>query len=253
MKLAFETDAGSATRARLGLVVLAADEALEPEFRDFTALDGVVVHHSRIESDPEVTLETLKAMEARITTSAALLPAAAPFDVVGYACTSGASVIGPERVAALVRAARPEARVSDPMVATRAALRALSVRRIAFLTPYLPQVTAAVRAALEADGIEIVEVGAFEQSTEAIVARITPASILEAVVTLARRASGAEAVFISCTNLRAAPVIPATEAALGIPVVSSNQALAWHMLRLAGIAEPLENCGRLFTRALAAP
>ena len=252
MKLAFDTDAALGGRARLGLVVLAADETLETEFRDFADLDGIVVHHSRIESDPEVTVETLRAMEARITASAALLPSAAPFDVVGYACTSGASVIGSARVAELVRAARPEAQVSNPMVATRAALQALGARRIAFLTPYLPLVTDEVRKALESNGVEIEEVGSFEESVEAVVARITPASIQAAVIELAGRAPAAEAVFVSCTNLRAGGIIEPAEEALGIPVVTSNQALAWHMLRLAGIGEALPGCGLLFTRPLSA-
>lgn len=33
---------------------------------------------------------------------------------------------------------------------------------------------------------------------------------------------------------------------LGKPVTSSNHAMAWHCLRLAGITEPIEGWGRLF-------
>jgi maleate cis-trans isomerase len=53
-------------------------------------------------------------------------------------------------------------------------------------------------------------------------------------------------VFVSCTNLRVASIIETAEARLGKPVTSSNHALAWHLLRLAGIQDCPENFGSLF-------
>jgi maleate isomerase len=41
------------------------------------------------------------------------------------------------------------------------------------------------------------------------------------------------------------------EALIGKPVTSSNHALAWHMLRLAGIDEAIEGFGRLYRTGLA--
>ncbi len=49
-------------------------------------------------------------------------------------------------------------------------------------------------------------------------------------------------------QLRTAGIIEEAEQALGIPVISSNQALAWHMLRLAGIDELITGQGRLLER-----
>jgi len=59
---------------------------------------------------------------------------------------------------------------------------------------------------------------------------------------------GVEAVFASCTNLRSMAVIDAAEAALGKPVVTSNQAMFWHLLQLAGAGERARGWGpgRLF-------
>ena len=42
-------------------------------------------------------------------------------------------------------------------------------------------------------------------------------------------------VILSCTNLRTITVIEQIETACGLPVLSSNQALAWHMRELAGV------------------
>ena len=58
-----------------------------------------------------------------------------------------------------------------------------------------------------------------------------------------------EAIFISCTGLRTAAIVEAIEKELGKPVVTSNQALAWEALRVAGVAEALPGRGRLFELA----
>ena len=56
-----------------------------------------------------------------------------------------------------------------------------------------------------------------------------------------------DAVFVACTSLRVAAVAAEVEAALGKPVTSSNHAMAWHTLRLAGIGDSLPRWGRLLT------
>jgi maleate isomerase len=53
-------------------------------------------------------------------------------------------------------------------------------------------------------------------------------------------------VFVSCTSLRLAEAVAEIEAELGKPVTSSNHAMAWHALRLAGVADALPQFGRLF-------
>jgi maleate isomerase len=55
-----------------------------------------------------------------------------------------------------------------------------------------------------------------------------------------------EGVFVSCTSLRVASIVEELEAELGKPVTSSNHALAWHCLRLAGIEDEVPGYGRLF-------
>ena len=55
-----------------------------------------------------------------------------------------------------------------------------------------------------------------------------------------------DGVFISCTNLRAAPIIEKAESILKKPVTASNHALAWHMIRLAGIQDNKSGLGKLF-------
>ena len=100
MALAFQsTMRASMLEATFGLVVLKTDETIEHEFRRFIPDDGVVMYHSRVESAPEVTPETLAKMREDLPRAVSMLPETAPFDVIGYGCTSGATVIGPSGVA----------------------------------------------------------------------------------------------------------------------------------------------------------
>lgn len=236
--LPFTTE--DAYRAILGVIVLQTDETLEAELRRAMPAD-ISLLHSRIPSDPEVTPETLARMAAALPEAARLLPSVARPAAIAYACTSGATVIGRDVVAAAIRQHHPKAATTDPISAVIAGLRALGARRIGLLTPYEPPVSARMRALLESEGFEIAAFASFEQTEEAVVARIAEASTLEAI----RAMPPVDAIFASCTNLRTFGIIEAAEAATGVPVISSNSALAWHLLRLAGIGDA-SGPGRLF-------
>jgi maleate isomerase len=227
----------------LGLIVLSTDENLEREAAQICTPAGVNLLHSRIPSQPDVIPDDLATMAAHLPASAGLLPAHT--DVVGYGCTSGATIIGPERVADLVHGVLPGARVTDPISAVATALEALGARRIAYVSPYVTSVTAPMRAHLARAGIDTVTEGSFNFATDRDVARITERAVRDAI---ARVTDGqaVDAVFVSCTNLRTFSIIDTVEADLGLPVISSNQALIWQMLRLAGIAG-VAGPGRLFT------
>ena len=54
-----------------------------------------------------------------------------------------------------------------------------------------------------------------------------------------------DGMIIACLNFRSHPIIDRLEAAIGKPVVSSTQATLWHMLRLAGVTDPIAGYGRL--------
>ena len=246
MKLPFGIDAGMGQRATLGLIVLPADETLENEMRAILPRDGVALYHSRIAMPPEVTPETLAAMERALPAAASMLPEIA-FDVIGYGCTSGATVIGPEGVARAVQSVRPGAAVVDPVSGTMAAARALGVRRIGFVTPYVESVSAAMRQLLEANGFEISGFGSFMEGDDRVVARITPDSVLAAIEDVATMAT-TDAVFVACTNLRVASIAEEAERRIGRPVISSNLALAWQMMRAAGLRSDTAPRIALFSR-----
>jgi len=249
MALDFEYGDEGQFAPTLGLVVLQTDEVIEREFREITKTTNCSLFHSRVPSDPTVTSETLAQMALDIPASVELLPSTLGFDVIGYACTSGATVIGEEKVAELIRSVRPGVATSNPLSAVKAALSTLNIRRLGFVTPYVAEVSLAMRAALEEDGFEISGFGSFEQSEEHLVARISAKSILDAIINIGE-STECEAVFVACTNLRTFDILATAERQIGKPVISSTQALAWHMLRLAGSSASPDHLGELFERDL---
>ncbi len=252
MKLDCDTDQGFAARARLGLIVLAEDETLEPECARMTASADVALYHSRIPMPPQVRPDTLVGMADRLPEAAGLLPRATRFDAIGYGCTSASAVIGSDAVARAIRSACPGAAVTDPLAAIIAAGRALAATRLGFVTPYLPEVSARLRDCLEQADFTIAGFGSFEQGDDRTVARITPDAIAAAALRTAE-AAPCDAIVISCTNLRCLSVIGQIEAQTSLPVIASNPALTWHMLRLSGLPDRLPQFGRLFTTDLAIP
>lgn len=248
MPIPFETDDGFGSRARLGLVVLQSDETIEPELACISStLSGVALHHCRIPSAPQVTTESLQQMHARLPAAVSVFPDGGSFNAIGYGCTSGATVIGEQAVAKAIQSVFPGVKVTNPLTALKAACNRMGIERLGIITPYERQVTDALSEHLTASGLQITSVQSFEQSSEAIVARIKPASVLAALSTVKSAGANAacDAWFVSCTNLRMAEITNAAETLLGVPVLSSNQVLAWHLLREAGIADALPNWGRL--------
>lgn len=245
-------DAGLGSRARLGLVVLATDQTIEHEWRRvLREVPDVALYESRIWNDVEITPETLAAMEGDIAAATRLVMPVLPLSVVAFGCTSAAMVLGEERIAARVHEARPGVPVTTPIGAAFAAFEALGARRIAVLTPYGRAVNDVVRRYIEARGFAIPVFGSFEEEDDSRVARIDPGSIRDAALALGRDPR-VDAVFVSCTSLRLVETVQAIEAELGKPVTSSNHAMAWHALRLAGIDDALPGLGRLLTLPLPA-
>lgn len=245
MSLSFTLDGGAGARARFGLIVLQNDETMEPELGPMFSQPGVALYHSRIPSGLEVTPETLMRMKAELPHVASLLPSASPLNVVGYGCTSGATIIGQELVSVLIRQVHPDVLVTDPITAVLAATAHLGIGRIGFITPYVADVSEAMRDLLQRNGLAITAFASFEQAEEATVARITDDSLLQAICDMAGSAE-MDAVFVSCTNLRSLSVIAEAEARTGKPVLSSNQVLGWHMLHLAGLEAAGNRAGALF-------
>ncbi len=244
--LPFDTDGGIASRASIGVIVLASDYTIEHEFRVLMDMPGVAFYHSRIAMDAQVTPETLAAMEARIPACTEVILPSTDLDVMAFGCTSASMVIGEEGVFEQIRSVRPGVACTTPITAAFAAFDAFEAKRIAVLTPYRDDVNQVVRSYIEGKGYDVAVMGSFNEEWDPTVARITPDSLISASKEIAGLAE-IDAVFVSCTSLRLAECARAIEDEIGIPVTSSNHAMAWHCLRLAGVDDKRPEFGRLFS------
>ncbi|MGQ7844823.1 maleate cis-trans isomerase family protein [Granulosicoccus sp. 3-233] len=228
--LPFEIDEDSEHLPAVGLVVLQTDETMEHELRLWLP-DSIRLFHSRIPNSVDISNDSLQQMKQALPASVALLPSTTPFRVIVYGCTSATTVIGEQAVSDAVRGVFPGVAVSNPLSAIKAQLDVLQVCRPALLTPYVPEVSRALIDALQTPERQLVSVASFNESRDDRVARIARSSLMHSLDMLARDGRP-DAIVASCTNLRTHGLIEEASQRLGIPVISSNSALAWHVLQL---------------------
>ncbi|NQV47934.1 MAG: hypothetical protein HQ504_09145 [Rhodospirillaceae bacterium] len=136
--------------------------------------------------------------------------------------------------------------MTTPITAALDGFRMLGIQRIAVLTPYPHEVNAPITAWLEENGISVLSLDTFGMDSDVDVARIPPEAIIAAAS--AADHADADAVFLSCTALRSVECIADLEQRLGKPVLTSNQAMLWRALRLAGYDGKIPGYGELMLR-----
>lgn len=233
---------------RIGLIILATDHTTESDFSRMVASDRIGVYVTRIPYANPVTLENLRAMQPSLTAAAQLILPDEQLDVVMYSCTSASVVIGDREIEMAIKAAKPDASVVTPTAAAVKGLKALGAKRISILTPYTIDTSRSMAQYFADLGFAIDRFTCLGLTDDREMARIAP----EEIVTFARESMAPEsdALFISCTAVRAAAVAAEIEAAIGKPVVTSNLATAWVCLRLCGDTAARPKLGRLMTLPL---
>ena len=244
--LPYELNPEIRSRAAIGLLTLATDQVIEHEFRLLLNLPGVATYGARLANEATITPETLREMRDKLADCANVILPGMSLDVIGYGCTSGSLYIGEDEVKRCIRSVRPEAKTTNPVTAALAAFAALNTRSFALLTPYRDEINQELRNFFESKGFAVPVMGSFNEEDDNKVGQMTPEGIGQAVLKLGKH-EAVDAVFVSCTNLRIAAEVQHLEVALGKPVTSSNHALAWHCLRLAGVNDALPQFGQLYT------
>ncbi|HYL80583.1 MAG TPA: aspartate/glutamate racemase family protein, partial [Candidatus Acidoferrum sp.] len=124
------------------------------------------------------------------------------------------------------------------------ALRALGAKRVSVASPYEPWLNEKLQTYLKECGFEVLAIKGFGTQAHST---FTPEQNAALVAEVDR--AGAQAVFISCTNFRTLDIIEPLEQKLGKPVVTSNSASVWKMLRVLGDPRRIPGAGRLLQDA----
>ncbi len=232
---------------RLGLIIPSSNSTMEPEFYAMLP-SGFTVHTARLRLR-EVTVEDLAQMEKKIEEEALKLKDAG-VEVIGYGCTSGSLFRGRDHDKEIE--ARIEKCSEVPAVATAGAVvKALSIltaQRVAVATPYIEEVNSLERAYLGETGLQVVDLKGLGIKSNYEIGKLKPGKAYQLVKGLGYKE--ADVIFISCTNFSTLSVIKKLEEETKKPVISSNTATLWAMIKRCGISLKVKGSGRLLEESL---
>jgi maleate isomerase len=232
-----------APAGRIGLIALATDFNSEQDLRRMYP-DGVEIFTNRVLNANPVTMQNLRNMAGDISRAAGGILPGFSLDAMIYGCTSGTVANGAEKIEQLVQKSCPGVPVTNPVTAALAAFAHFGAKRISILTPYTEEVNLEMASYFEDHGIEVLNIAGLDYESDIEMTGIPPRDIADAAIGVCD--DSADLLFISCTAIRSSMVIEQIEKRLGKPVVSSNQALVWHSLKLLNSDAAVTGYGSLF-------
>jgi len=229
-------------RARLGVIIPSLNVVTEPEF-SLMAPKGVTCHYQRF-SFTGGGIEVLKELGKLVPDAAEEISHVRP-SAVAMCCTAGSFAGGRGYDEMLIQKMKERNGNLPTTTASTSVLDAfnkLGIKKISMAVPYLEEIAKTERKFCEDNGIEVLSLkwlnkDGFEMNEIPY----------EMVYNLAREANEpeSEAIFISCVALHTIEIIDQIEQDMKKPVITSNQATMWNLLRLANIHEKIEGYGKL--------
>ena len=198
--------------------------------------------------DPRIQTDPVGAFaDPPLIDDAAELLAAAPLPAIGMAFNGSSYVRGAADDEELRQRLERRTRgipVAITSVSATLALHAVGATRVALVDPpwFSPELTALGAAYFQAQGFDVIFSAPAALPSEQLA--INPGQLFE--WTRTHVPDNADAIYLGGNGLRAVGGIRALEEDLQRPVLSANQVLLWHLLRLAGTRLPVTNYGRLF-------
>jgi len=218
----------SARPARVGLMIPSSNTMMEVDFaRDLPP--GTALHTARMFMEDTTPAGENKMLDEFALPAARDLGTARP-DVVVFGCTSAGALRGNDYDAQLCE--RISELTGAPVVSTirsvREAIEESGAASIGVITPYVDELNERIRASIEADGIRVAGITGLGITDNFAIAEVGH----DEIVAFAERAlgplaagGGIDLAFASCTNFGAMAARPAIAERLGLPVVTSNQAV----------------------------
>jgi maleate isomerase/arylmalonate decarboxylase len=237
-------------RARIGVLVPFTNTNLEPDMALMRA-SGVSLHFARMggyDADEIPDADQMHGLGATDLDGPLEMLMGVKPDVVLYGCTAATLTHGAafdRGLAARIKGDGVEAVTAAGALAH--ALRTLEVNRIGFASPYVPAINDMAIGFLAEGGVQTVarsevkeELGNVGQGA------LMPNDVY--ALGLAADHPDAQALVLSCTDMRSAEVIANLEKEVGTPVICSYQAMVFAALQAIRIGEPITGFGQLLER-----
>ena len=238
-------------RARFGVLVPFTNSNLEPDMA-LLRPDGVSMHFARMggydadEIPDEAQMQGLGA--ADLEEPLALLSGVKP-DVILYGCTSATLTHGPEFDRALTAKIKQDSGAQTVTAAGSLvqALQAIGAKTIGFASPYVPNINDMAIDFLECSGIKTIARSEVQETLDNDgQGGLTPDRVYE--LGCGAEHTNADAIVLSCTDMRSVEVIDALEERLGKPVVTSNQAMLFTCFQKLQMTDVIDGYGSLLRR-----
>ena len=231
-------------RAKIGLLVMFDDPITEPNIDDiFGRIDGISSYAARLNYPiDECTVEGLARLYDDVDKATKQLASLKP-NVICFCCTSGSVVIGEQKLLETIKENAPQSSPTTTITAVKNALEELGLTKIAMGTPYIDEINVIEQRHLEDSGFSVVNVEGLQIRSSSAICALPPEPLYELGKSVDR--PEADCVFISCGGLNMLPVIEQLERDIGKPVITSNTAIAWDVLRKANVRESIDDCGIL--------
>lgn len=232
-------------KIRLGIIIPSSNTTMEEEFNEMKNND-ITIHSARMKLK-HVTIKNLIEME-REAEKEALKLADAMVNVIAYGCTTGSLIKGKKHATEIEN--KLEKITQIPVIATAnavlRALRELGVRKISLVTPYIEELNLKEKQFLEANNIKVLKTVGLNIKDNVEIGKVDSNTVYS--LTLKANVEDADGIFISCTNLRTIKVIEKLEEKLNKPVISSNTATFWNMLKKIGYKGKIHGFGTLLSK-----
>lgn len=237
---------------RLGVIVPASNTNAEPDCL-MLAPDGLTIHFTRsggydVEAIPDS--DEMRRFARQALDQQLQLLVDGRVELIAYACTSATLADGPGFDRAFCDEIQQKSGLEAVTTAGAVveAIHDLKLDRVAFTSPYVPRLVDESVEFIRQCGIEVVNQASFETELSSLQQNaLTPEDAYR--MGLKADHPQAQALVVSCTDYRALEALPALEAALGKPVVTSNSALMYACLKRLQIDYgEISAGGYLFTR-----
>jgi maleate isomerase len=130
--------------------------------------------------------------------------------------------------------------------AVEEAMRFLGFKKIVITGPYIDELNERFRVFYTNSGFEVLRINGLGIEDLFEMGATKPSQAYQAAMEVFL--PEADGIFIGCTNFRCSDVIEDLEHDTGKPVVTANQATAWHLMKMLGINDVIEGYGQLLRK-----
>lgn len=208
---------------RIGVIVPSSNTVMEADFHRHLP-DDCTLHTARMYLQTTTAASEGAMLEEHLPRAVRDIATAKP-DVCIFGCTSAGALRGNDHESAMIERVSSEAKC--PVVSVAAAVRAeiqrIGAGSVTVITPYIEELNAFVRDSLEAAGVAVAGIYGLGIVDNFAIASVAPEELWSVARRYYRR-HRSDALFISCTNLRALETVERLEVELDVPVITSNGA-----------------------------